>query len=201
MRLYHSVCFRLRRLLGVACPSRPDRIGPGSIRRWRRSLEQCSIDSDLEVRGRRDSLSLISVARAVAIDRNCILWLADEVGAEPGIQLGERVYVGPFSYLGSFHPISIGRETIIGAYSYLISANHGSQRGGLPFRDQAYEGAPIHIGRNVWLGCHVVVLPGVTIGDHAIIGAGAVVTSDVPPGETWGGVPARPLRRAQRLDS
>jgi len=45
----------------------------------------------------------------------------------------------------------------------------------------------------VWIGCHVVILPGVTIGDHAVIGAGAVVNKDVPPWEKWGGVPAKKI--------
>ena len=56
---------------------------------------------------------------------------------------------------------------------------------------QGYRGANIKIGKNVWLGAHVVVLPGVEIGDNAVIGAGAVVIKNVPAGETWLGVPAR----------
>jgi len=49
------------------------------------------------------------------------------------------------------------------------------------------------IGRDVWIGCHVVVLPGVTIGDHAVVAAGAVVTKSIPSGEMWGGVPAKKI--------
>jgi len=168
---------------------------PGrDLKRWRTQLDSCSIERDLEVRGVKDSLLHLEMGKAVAIDRNCILWLADEDGAEPSLSLGDRVYIGPFCYLGSFAPLSVGRDTIIGAYSYLISGNHGSHRKDIPYRDQGYEGAPICIGNNVWLGCHVVVLPGVTIGDGAIVGAGAVVTKDIPSGERWGGIPARPLR-------
>ena len=51
--------------------------------------------------------------------------------------------------------------------------------------------APIHIGKSVWLGSHVTVLPGITIGDGAIVAAGAVVTKDVPAGTTVAGVPAQ----------
>ena len=63
-------------------------------------------------------------------------------------------------------------------------------------RGRGFDGADVQIGTNVWIGCHVVVLPGVTIGDHAIIGAGAVVTKTVPAGETWAGVPARIVRQS-----
>jgi acetyltransferase-like isoleucine patch superfamily enzyme len=48
----------------------------------------------------------------------------------------------------------------------------------------------IAIGSDVWLGCHVVVLKGVCIGDGAVVGAGAILTKSVPPGEIWAGIPA-----------
>ena len=54
--------------------------------------------------------------------------------------------------------------------------------------------APIHIGKKVWIGSHVTILPGVTIGDHAIIAAGAVVAKDVPANTVVGGVPAKTLK-------
>jgi maltose O-acetyltransferase len=61
-----------------------------------------------------------------------------------------------------------------------------------PLRRQGYEsGLPVHIGRNVWIGGGAIVLPGVSIGDDAIAGAGSGVTRDVPPGVTVTGNPAR----------
>lgn len=53
--------------------------------------------------------------------------------------------------------------------------------------------APIKIGKNVWIGTRAIILPGVTIGDHAVVGAGALVSRDVPPCTVVGGVPARPI--------
>ena len=53
---------------------------------------------------------------------------------------------------------------------------------------------PIHIGENVWLGANVTVLGGVTIGDNAVIAAGAVVTKNIPPNTVAAGVPARVVR-------
>lgn len=54
--------------------------------------------------------------------------------------------------------------------------------------------APIKIGRRVWIGAHATVLPGVTIGDNAVIAAGAVVTKDVPANAVVGGVPAKIIK-------
>lgn len=55
----------------------------------------------------------------------------------------------------------------------------------------ASEPKPVHIGNHVWVGMNATIMKGVTIGDNAIIAAGAVVTKDVPAGEIWGGVPAK----------
>ena len=55
--------------------------------------------------------------------------------------------------------------------------------------------APIHIGKKVWLGANVTVLPGVTIGDNAIVAAGAVVTKDVEPNIIVGGIPAKFIKK------
>jgi len=107
---------------------------------------------------------------------------------------GANVFVARNTYLGAWKPIWIGSDTLIGAYCYIISGNHRFDQHDLPIRMQGYEGEPITIGRNVWLGSHVVVLPGVTIGDNAVVGAGSVVTSSIPGAEIWAGVPARRIR-------
>lgn len=73
----------------------------------------------------------------------------------------------------------------------IFSSNHGHERGGVPMINQAVEEKDVIIGNNVWLGAHVVVLPGVTIGDGVIVAAGAVVTKDIPSNVVVGGVPAK----------
>ena len=134
------------------------------------------------------------LGRGVHLDLGVILWLGNEGKETGGIDLGERVYVGPYTFLGtSSHRLGIGDDTMIGAHCYIITENHVTARTDIPFARQGYTGADVVIGKNVWLGCHVTVLPGVKIGDNAIVGAGAVVTKSVPPGETWGGVPARKI--------
>ena len=61
----------------------------------------------------------------------------------------------------------------------------------MPVRLQGYECAEVVIGSDVWIGAHATILPGVTIGDRAVVGAGAVVTRDVGEGQVVVGVPAR----------
>jgi len=168
------------------------------VSRWRKwpwladlKRSGCYIDPGIEIRCEDSFVERLKFGRQVAVDKGCILWLTGEEGL---IELGENVYIGPCCYLGSHQRLRIGVGSIIGGFSYLITCNHRADRMNLPIREQGYVGGPIHIGSDVWLGCHVVVLPGVTIGDGAIIGAGAVVTHDVPAGQVWVGSPAKFLR-------
>lgn len=68
-------------------------------------------------------------------------------------------------------------------------------------REQAYQfNAPVHIGKNCWLGAGVIVLPGITIGDNSVIGAGSVVTKDIPENVVAVGNPCRILREIGEKD-
>ena len=89
-------------------------------------------------------------------------------------------------------PITIGDAVQIGPGVQLLTATHPVEPGP---RREGWEGsAPITIEDNVWLGGGVVVLPGVTIGRDSVVGAGSVVTRDVPPGVVVVGNPARVVR-------
>ena len=151
------------------------------------------IDPTLEIRCLFRLDDRLFIGRASCLDRGVIVWMADECGGTGRIEIGDSVYIGPHTFLGSCHTLEIGKDSMIGAQCYLITVNHRTEKGGHPTAAQGYRGGDIKIGENVWIGAHVVVLPGVSVGDGAIIGAGAVVNRDVPPGETWGGVPARKL--------
>ena len=128
------------------------------------------------------------------IDPDVTVSMMCEVGARPVLELGKRVYLGRHTFVSVFEPITVGDHTIIGAYCYIISANHRYDTRKIPIRDQGYTGAPIIIGEDVWIGTHVVILPGVTIGRGAIIAAGSLVNCNVPEYEVWGGMPARFLK-------
>lgn len=105
------------------------------------------------------------------------------------IHIGDGVFLNYGCVLLDVCEIRIGDGTQIGPYVQILTADHprdpASRAAGLE------NGAPITIGRNVWIGGGAILLPGVTVGDDAIIGAGAVVTRDVPAGATAIGSPAR----------
>jgi galactoside O-acetyltransferase len=94
--------------------------------------------------------------------------------------------------------IYIGEYTMLGPNVVLSSAGHPI----LPeLREKIYQyNMPIHIGRNCWLGAGVVVLPGITIGDGSVIGAGSIVTKDIPSGVVAVGNPCRVLREISDRD-
>lgn len=87
--------------------------------------------------------------------------------------------------------LTIGDHSMIGGGVLICGVNHGYAIRGVPMRQQPVEAAPIVIGLDVWIGMGAIILPGVTLGDGSIVGAGAVVTSDVPSGAVVSGVPAR----------
>ena len=87
--------------------------------------------------------------------------------------------------------LTIGDNSMIGGGVLICGVNHGYAIRDLPMRQQAVKAAPIVIGQDVWVGMGAIILPGVTLGDGSIIGAGAVVTTDVPSGVVVSGVPAK----------
>ncbi len=159
-----------------------------------RDRDASIVDYSLEFTGIASPYNLIKIGARCHIEKDITIWLASEKGATPELQVDKEVFVGRNSYIGVYDPISIGSHTVIGAYSYIISANHRFESREIPIRDQGFTGAPIVIEDDVWLGTHVVVLPGVTIGKGAIVAAGSVVNKDIPPYEIWGGMPAKFLK-------
>lgn len=111
------------------------------------------------------------------------------------LTLGDHVSINHHAILeGGAAGIEIGDHTRIAAYVTLYAFDHGLDAGAL-VREQAVRSRGIRIGRDVWLGARAGVVDGVTIGDHAVVGMGAVVTRDVPPWTIVAGNPARPIGR------
>jgi len=110
------------------------------------------------------------------------------------IFFGENVHVQRHVYIwaGKNSKIIIGDNTIIGPGSFITSDNHGTKRGQL-IREQPGDERDIKIGSDVWLGAYSIVLPGVIIGEGAVIAAGSVVTKDVAPFTIVAGVPAKEI--------
>lgn len=114
-------------------------------------------------------------------------WLQSEVGAGD-IYIGDQSYLGHDVHIHAGADIAIGRRCVLADGVFVATTDHERV-------DRSATGAtrPIVIGDDVFIGQRAVVLGGVTIGDGATIGAGAVVTRDVAPGATVAGVPARDI--------
>ena len=104
---------------------------------------------------------------------------------------GKHVFVNAGCKFQDQGGIYIEDGALIGHNAVLATLNHDPD----PAKRQNLLPAPIHIGKNVWLGANVTVLPGVTIGENAIVAAGAVVTKDVEVGTVVAGVPAKFVKR------
>lgn len=130
------------------------------------------------------------------------------------LRMGERSYLAANSYLtgeislgadSTVNPycvvrgkITIGDGVRIGAHTSLLAFNHGSDRTDQPIFRQPHTARGITVGDDVWIGSNAIILDGVTIGPHSIIGAGAVVTKDVPAWSIAAGNPAKVLRDRRR---
>lgn len=108
--------------------------------------------------------------------------------------LDERVGVANRVILDGRGGISIGKDSIIGFESIILSCTHKSSSRDIPIRDQGMYQKKISIGEDVWIGARALIMPGVKIGQGAIIGANAVVSRDVEPYAIMGGVPARLIK-------
>lgn len=106
------------------------------------------------------------------------------------IHLGERVFINSGCRFQDQGGVTIGDDSLIGHNAVLATLDHDVH----PDRRADMHPAPIVIGRKVWIGANATILKGVTIGDGAIVAAGAVVTKDVPADSIVVGAPARVVR-------
>lgn len=121
------------------------------------------------------------------------------VNIEKGAQFNTEVSLGDNSGIGVNATISayvtIGNDVMMGPECNIYTQNHAYARRDIPMSMQGHEKPrPVVIGNDVWIGSRVTILPGVHIGDGAIIGAGSVVTKDVPPYTIVAGNPAKIIK-------
>lgn len=114
------------------------------------------------------------------------------------VHLGNNVYTNFNLTLVDDTHIYIGDCTMIGPNVTIATAGHPIEPG-LRSRGLQYN-VPVHIGKNCWLGAGVIVMPGVTIGDNTVIGAGSIVTRDIPANVVAVGNPCRVMRPVGERD-
>ena len=105
------------------------------------------------------------------------------------VKIGQRVVVMNNSLFMAAGGITIEDDVLVAANAQLISNNHD------PKEHQILTCKPVVLKRNCWIGAGATILPGVTVGENAIVGAGSVVTKDVEPNTVVGGIPAKLLKR------
>lgn len=107
-------------------------------------------------------------------------WLVQNV---EGLALGRRTDIGAFTYINAKHGVTIEDEVQIGSHCSVYSVSTIDDKAG-----------PVRLMKNCRIGSHCVVMPGVTIGENAIIGACSFVNKDIPPNSIAFGVPARVVK-------
>jgi acetyltransferase-like isoleucine patch superfamily enzyme len=161
----------------------------------------------------------IAIGDNVVIDDQCCL---DAKGVDNrGILIGNGVFVGRNTILSckngdiviedhanlgfnceifSASRVRVGKNILMAAYTYLVGGDHLYDRVDIPVREQGRTARGIDVGDGVWLGTHVVVADGSTVGRDAIIGAGAVVVGRIPEFAIATGIPARVIRDRRETD-
>jgi len=116
-----------------------------------------------------------------------------DFGKGDGIRIGDNSGLGVNCDVRG--PLDIGENVMMGPDVCIMTAVHNTERTDIPMCQQGHlPQKRVRIGNDVWIGARVIILPGVTVGSGSIIGAGAVVTKDVPEFAVVAGVPAKILK-------
>jgi len=156
-----------------------------------------------------DEVYLFRNVKLNAWNKNCKIVLGDRVALERGvdigcagddctIEIGDNTFIGPYTCIGGPGNVKIGKHCLIAAHVGIVANNHVFSDPVQNIRDQGVTKKGIEIGDDCWLGYGVKVLDGVTIGKGSVIGAGAVVTKDLPPYSVAVGVPAKAISSRQQ---
>lgn len=158
------------------------------------------------VRGREN----INFLGRVSVGRYCrIEAISENNGMKytPNLVIGNNVCINDFVHIGCTNFVSLGDNCLLASKIYISDHNHGIYKGGsqssameeVTYRTVTADKSVI-IGKNVWLGESVAVLPGVRIGNNSIIGANSVVTEEIPENSIAVGNPARVVKKFDIVD-
>jgi len=149
------------------------------------SYSRIALGLSRRIRGICGKLILEKCGENVNIEKGANFASSIRLGDNSGI--GIRADIGP--------RVDIGNNVMMGPECIIYTVNHNFDRTDIPMNEQGFQTVnPVFIGDDVWIGGRVTILPGVRIGDGAIIAAGAVISKDVPSYAIVGGVPAKVLK-------
>ena len=132
----------------------------------------------------------IRIGSGTFLGKDTILSMADGT-----IDIDEDCNIGSNCRLGTIGELRLGKKVLVAAYTYIVGATHESDRVDIPIMDQPNTNAgPIDIGDGAWLGSHVTVLDGQSVGEGTIVGAHAVVTKNLPAWSVAVGIPAKVVK-------
>ncbi len=147
----------------------------------------------------RRGLTIVRAPGAkITFGERCILDRHLTVECAGELIVGARTIFGHHCTVGAKESVRIGPDCLIAEMVSIRDSDHVVSGTDLPYREQGHVTAPVVLGRNVWLGSKVVVARGVHIGDNSVVGAGAVVTKDIPANSLAAGIPARVIRDLAR---
>jgi acetyltransferase-like isoleucine patch superfamily enzyme len=127
----------------------------------------------------------------VTINNGCDLMCGVTIKAHGGnVTIGDNTFLGEYVVIYGHGDVVLGNNTLIAMHTCIVSSNHSAPPKNTLIRSQPDILLPVKIGNDVWIGAGAKILGGVTIGDGCIVGAGAVVTKNLPPYAIATGVPA-----------
>lgn len=120
--------------------------------------------------------------------------ILSHVWQSQNLRIGRNTFWHRGCYIDATGGVSIGKDTIIGPYVVVHSANHKFYDCKKLIRLQGHDKKHTRIGNDCWIGAHAVILPGVSVEDHSVVGAGSVVTKNVPAWSVVAGNPAKVIK-------
>jgi acetyltransferase-like isoleucine patch superfamily enzyme len=140
-------------------------------------------------------IQCITIEGGTALGEGVVLEACGENTGEKLI-IRKGTYINRHTIVNAHGRVDIGQGCMIGPFCYITDGNHG-MAADAPVRKQPMVVKPVVFEEDVWLGAHVTVLPGVRLGKGCVIGAGAVVNTDIPAGAIAAGIPARVIKYRQ----
>jgi len=134
-------------------------------------------------------LFIKKMGRDVLIKRDCV------ISSPTTLEIGNNVFINRSCILSAEGGLYIGSDTMIGPFTTIWTSNHEYRDKKVPMRLGKDICEPVKIHNDVWIGAHVIILPGVTIHEGAVVGAGSVVTKDVMSYSIVGGNPAHFIKK------
>ena len=137
----------------------------------------------------------ITIGSNSSIMGNCVIETIPVKNVKPVLAIGNDVSIGEYSHITCANKIVIGNGLLTGRFVLITDNSHGrnlfSEMDVRPLGREVYSKGPVIIEENVWIGDKVTILPGVTVGQGAVIAANSVVSKDVPAFSVVGGIPAK----------